>query len=382
VNIASFKVAHKLVTGSGSIKRLRDEVERLKLQKPLIVTDSMLQKAGAVGQVADELGSIEFGIYAGVQPEPEIQLVAECCNQFKTNDHDGLIAVGGGSAIDIAKAVSAVAHQDANIESLFGTDLVPAKGPPVIAIPTTAGTGSEVTNIAILSDKRAQLKKGIVSDYILPDVAIVCPELTATMPKPVTAASGIDALVHGLEAYISLNASPITDALALGAIRMITASLPLAYNEPNNLAARDSMATGSLMAGMAFGSAGVGAVHAMAYPIGGRFNIAHGVSNALLLPYVMKWNRESCLEKFRDIAEAMGIDTHGLSSQEASTRAVSKMDSLCRQVEIPKGLSTIGIPESALPEMAADAVKIDRLMKNNPRKLSEKDIFDIYASAY
>lgn len=136
------------------------------------------------------------------------------------------------------------------------------------------------------------------------------------------------------------------------------------------------------MAGMAFGNAGVGAVHAMAYPLVGRFNIAHGVSNALLLPYVMKWNRESCLEKFRDIAEAMGIDTRGLSSQEASTRAVSKMDSLCRQVEIPKGLSAIGIPESAIPEIAADAVKIDRLMKNNPRKLSEKDIFEIYASAY
>jgi alcohol dehydrogenase len=328
------------------------------------------------------LQQTQFSIYTGVLPEPEIYLVDDCSRQFREDKCDGLIAVGGGSAMDIAKVVSAVVGNPGDIADLFGVDLVNKKGPPVIAIPTTAGTGSEVTNIAILSDKVAQLKKGIVSDFILPDVAIVSPEMTVTMPRPVTAASGVDALVHAVEAYISVNSSPITDALALGAIKMITANLPIAYNEPGNLAAREAMVTGSLMAGMAFGNAGVGAVHALAYPLGGRFNIAHGVSNALLLPYVMHWNKESCLEKFRHIAEAMGVDVRDLSDREASVEAVGRMESLCRKVEIPRGLGSLNIPRSVIPDMAADAIKIERLLKNNPRVLSEEDINKIYQSAY
>ncbi|MCB1120187.1 MAG: iron-containing alcohol dehydrogenase [Verrucomicrobiae bacterium] len=382
MNISNFKVAHKLVTGSGSVTKLREEALRLGIRNPLIVTDKILQSVGTVRIVEEQLAGMEFGVYNGVKPEPEIYLVDDCRKQFAAGGHDGLIAVGGGSAMDIAKAVSAVANHQGEIADLFGVDLVKQKGPPVIAIPTTAGTGSEVTNIAILSDKQAQLKKGIVSDFILPDVAIVSPEMTVTMPKSVTAASGIDALVHAVEAYISVHASPITDALALGAIKMISANLPVAYDEPNNLAAREAMVTGSLMAGMAFGNAGVGAVHALAYPLGGRYNIAHGVSNALLLPYVMHWNKESCLKKFRDIAQAMDIDTRDLTDREAAAQAVEKMDALCRQVEIPRGLSSLNIPRSALPEMATDAIQIDRLLKNNPRVLSEEDVLKIYESAY
>ncbi|KKK38461.1 alcohol dehydrogenase [Mesobacillus campisalis] len=380
--ISTFKIANKLITGNGATAKLKEEAEALGMKNPLIVTDKILNEIGVVGKLAKYLGGSSFGIYSGVKPEPEAAIVEECTEVFLSGNHDGLIALGGGSAIDIAKAVSGYARFDGRIEELFGTGMVPQKGAPLIAIPTTAGTGSEVTNIAILSDTEAQLKKGIVSDFLLPDTAIVAPEMTVTMPKSVTAASGIDALVHAIEAYISVNASPITDALALGAMKMIAKFLPKAYANPGHMEARENMATASLMAGMAFGNAGVGAVHALAYPLGGRYHIPHGVSNALLLPYVMEWNKIACLEKFRDIADALGQNTSGMSNPEAAAAAVEAMRSLCETVHIPKGLRSFSIPESDIPSMAEDASRITRLLKNNPRVLSLDDIEKIYQTAY
>ncbi|MCM3585934.1 iron-containing alcohol dehydrogenase [Mesobacillus maritimus] len=380
--ISNFKVANKLITGKGATGKINEELKRLGVHNPLIVTDEILVNLKVVNQITEFLQDLSYGIFSGVQPEPEIHLVEDCKVMFLAGNHDGLIAVGGGSAIDIAKAVSAYATFDGKIEDLFGTDLVPAKGAPIIAIPTTAGTGSEVTNISILSDTEAQLKKGIVSDYLLPDVAIVAPEMTVTMPKSVTAASGIDALVHAIEAYISVYASPITDSLALGAMKMIGKYLPKAYADPNHIEAREQMATASLMAGMAFGNAGVGAVHALAYPLGGRYHIPHGVSNALLLPYVMEWNKIACREKFRDIAEALGAKTVGLSDVEATNVAVATMQNLCQTVNIPKGLHHFQIPQEDIRSMAEDAAQITRLLKNNPRVLSVDEIEQIYQSAY
>lgn len=382
MNVSTFKIANKLITGNGSTSLLPQELRRLGVNNPLIVTDEILQKVGVLDQITTLLEGFSFGVYTGVKPEPEITLVEECKEAFISGKHDGLIALGGGSAIDIAKGVSGYATYQGSIDDLIGTDLVPEKGTPVIAIPTTAGTGSEVTNISILSDKKAQLKKGMVSDYLLPDVAIVAPEMTLTMPKSVTAASGIDALVHAIEAYISVNASPITDALAIGAIKLIAKNLPKAYANPDHIEARENMATASLMAGMAFGNAGVAAVHALAYPLGGRYNIAHGVSNALLLPYVMEWNKISCVEKFRDIAEALGVKVTSLSDEDAADEAVKAMTRLCHVVNIPKGMRFFNVPEEDIPSMAEDASQITRLLKNNPRKLSKEEIEEIYKSAY
>jgi alcohol dehydrogenase len=381
-SISTFKIANKLITGNGATTRLPEEAARLNMKNPLIVTDEILEKIGVTEKITILLKGFSGGMYTGVKPEPELSLVQECKDVFVAGEHDGLIALGGGSAIDIAKAVSAFASFDGPLQDLIGTDLVPEKGAPIIAIPTTAGTGSEVTNISILSDTEAQLKKGIVSDYLLPDVAIVSPEMTLTMPKSVTAASGIDALVHAIEAYISINASPITDALAIGAMKMIAKDLPKAYANPNNIQARESMATASLMAGMAFGNAGVAAVHALAYPLGGRYHIPHGVSNALLLPYVMEWNKIACPERFRDIAEALGENTAGLNETDAAELAVKRMRDLCEMVNIPKGMRFFDIPEEDIRSMAEDASEITRLLKNNPRVLSTDDIEAIYRSAY
>ena len=197
-----------------------------------------------------------------------------------------------------------------------------------------------------------------------------------------TAASGVDALVHAIEAYISINRSPITDAIALGAIKVIARALPKAYANPNDLLAREDMATASLMAGMAFGNAGVGAVHALAYPLGGRFNIAHGVSNALLLPYVMRWNKLACMERLRDVAQAMGVNIAGLSDSQAADASVDAMIELCAAVDIPAGLRAFNVPQDALAPMAEEASKIDRLMRNNPRKLTSEDIESIYQAAW
>jgi alcohol dehydrogenase class IV len=380
--ISAFKIANKLITGQAAIEQLAAELTRLNVNNPLIVTDAILVKSGTVDLALAQLGGRRYGIFDQVKPEPEISIVEDCTRAYRDGGHDGLIGLGGGSAIDIAKGVAAFAGHEGPLAELFGVDLVKRKGPALIAIPTTAGTGSEVTNVAIFSDKEAQLKKGIVSDYLLPDVALVSPVMTLTCPRSVTAASGVDALVHAVESYLSVNASPITDAIALGAIKLIAKALPKAYANPANLQAREDMATASLMAGMAFGNAGVGAVHALAYPLGGRFNIAHGVSNALLLPYVMEWNKMACVERFRDIAEAMGVRVAELSDKDAADQAVKAMADLCAAVDIPSGMRSFNVPEDAIPAMAEEASKIDRLMRNNPRKLTAADIEKIYRAAY
>ncbi|OLU13296.1 MULTISPECIES: iron-containing alcohol dehydrogenase [unclassified Pseudomonas] len=379
---SAFKIANKLLTGQGAVEQLASELPRLNVTNPLIVTDAILIKSGTVDHVLEQLGERAYGIFDGVEPEPEIAIVEACAKVYRDGGHDGLIGVGGGSAIDIAKAVAGYVGHDGALEELFGVDQVKRKGPPLIAIPTTAGTGSEVTNVSILSDKKAQLKKGIVSDHLLPDVALVSPVMTLTCPRSVTAASGVDALVHAVESYLSVHASPITDALAIGAIRLIAKALPKAYANPADLKAREDMATASLMAGMAFGNAGVGAVHALAYPLGGRFNIAHGVSNALLLPYVMAWNKLACVERMAEIAAALGVQTHGLSDKAAADLAVEAMAELCASVDIPKGMRSFNVPEDAIPAMAEEASKIDRLMRNNPRRLTAGDIEQIYRAAY
>jgi len=382
MSVSAFKIANKLITGPAAIEQLSTELTRLNVQNPLIVTDAILVKSGTVDLALAQLGGRRYGLFDQVKPEPEISIVEDCTRAFREGGHDGLIGVGGGSAIDIAKGVAAFANHEGPLTELFGVDLVKRKGPPLIAIPTTAGTGSEVTNVAIFSDKQAQLKKGIVSDYLLPDVALVSPLMTLTCPRSVTAASGVDALVHAIEAYLSVNGSPITDAIALGAIKLIVKALPKAYANPSSLQAREDMATASLMAGMAFGNAGVGAVHALAYPLGGRFNIAHGVSNALLLPSVMAWTKLSCVERMRAVADAEGVRVAHLSDKDAADLAVKAMADLCAALEIPSGLRSFNVPEDAIPAMAEEASKIERLMRNNPRKLTAADIEKIYRAAY
>jgi len=295
---------------------------------------------------------------------------------------DGIIALGGGSAIDSAKVLAATYDHTGPLSELFGENTLSKRRLPLIVIPTTAGTGSEVTNIAILSDPIAQMKKGIVSHCLLPDVAIVAPEMTKTCPPSITAASGIDAFVHALEAYISVNASPITDALAEKALKLIFNSLLHAYNNGENLAAREDMATGSLMAGLAFGNAGVGAIHALAYPLGGRFHLSHGMSNAVMLPHVLKVNAPFCQDKLYCVAKLLKVCERHHSKEEAIKLLLVAIEKLCRDVGIPASLTHFNIPPSCVGELAEEASKVTRLLRNNPKQLSIEEIEDIYRLAF
>ncbi|MGP9808604.1 iron-containing alcohol dehydrogenase [Halomonas sp. AOP12-C2-37] len=382
--VSSFKSAGKLVTGHGAAQQLQLYVQSLGMQRPLIVTDSGVVASGTLDIITEQLMALNvtYAVFDQVTPEPEVEIVENCTRAFNGGQHDSVIAVGGGSAMDIAKCVAVYAHYEGPLEGLFGENKVAQREVPLIAMPTTAGTGSEVTNIAILSDKVQKMKKGIVSDCLLPDVAIVAPELTLSCPRSVTAASGVDALVHAIEAYLSNFATPITDALAVKAMNLIIHALPKAFANPNHLQAREDMATGSLLAGLAFGNAGVGAVHALAYPLGGRYHLAHGVTNALLLPFVMEWNKLACVNRFRGIAVAFDEPVAGLSDDAVADAVIKRMHKLCADVEIPAGLRSFDIPESAIPELAAEAIKVERLLRNNPRVLTLTDIEAIYHDAY
>ena len=382
--LSLFKSAKELVIGEDSLSVLSTYIEKLKLKNPLIVTDKGIKKSETLNAIYPYLeeSQLSYGIFDDVLPEPEINTVHICSDYFEKNGHDSVIAVGGGSVMDIAKCAAIFSGYQGDISDLFGVDKVPARCIPIIAIPTTSGTGSEVTNIAILSDTESQVKKGIVSDYLLPDVAIVSPQMTLKCPASITAASGIDALVHAVEAVLSVNASPLTDALAYKAIELISASLVKAYRTPDDIQAREGMANGSLMAGLAFGNAGVGAVHALAYPLGGKYNMAHGVSNALLLPHVMEFNKLVSYEKFSLIGKSMGLAMSETDHKKNADVVIAEMKRLCKEVDIPEGLRSFGIELEDIPWLASEAIKIERLLKNNPKQLTEKEIETIYRNSY
>ncbi|WP_421133325.1 iron-containing alcohol dehydrogenase family protein [Alteromonas sp. A079] len=378
--VAQFKSANTLLTGHGALSALPEHLALLGVSRPAIITDKGVSSSGILRFVTTLLAEPAVLIIDDIPPEPEVSIIDVKRRQLAEHNVDGIIAVGGGSAIDSAKVLAATYGFNGELQSLFGEGLVPPRTLPLVAIPTTAGTGSEVTNIAILSDEKAQLKKGIVSPYLLPDVAIVAPEMTVTCPSHITAASGVDAFVHGLEAFISVNASPITDALAIKAMRLIYHALPLAYSDGNNIEAREDMATGSLMAGLAFGNAGVGAVHALAYPLGGRYHLSHGMSNAVMLPHVMRVNAPSCEAKLLEVAAALGINK---TDRNATINALlDAIEQLCRTVDIPASLRAFDIPEEDITQLAKDASNVTRLLRNNPRVLSVDDIEAIYRAAY
>jgi alcohol dehydrogenase class IV len=383
MKILSFKSAQKLIIGQGGSSTLVEHLKALGIKFPMILTDKGVRDSGTLKLITDQLIDYDFSIFDEVPPEPDDEVVKHSFDVYKSKSHDAIISVGGGSAMDIAKCVSVLAGNNKSLRAMFGENNVPKQGVPHIAIPTTAGTGSEVTNIAILAVTSEQTKKAIVSDFLLPVLAIVDPEMTVSCPAHVTAASGVDALVHAIEGYLSNFVSPITDALAVKAMGMIMTNLPIAYKYPNDIDARENMATASLMAGLSFGNAGVGAVHALAYPLGTKYNISHGVSNALLLPFVMNWNKSKCMDRFVQMAQA--LSTPVLDDDDAETianKVIVQLHDLCSIVGIPKGLNSLGILKKDIPELAAEAIKVERLLRNNPRKLSVLDIERIYQEAY
>ncbi|MEA0556404.1 iron-containing alcohol dehydrogenase [Lysinibacillus irui] len=372
-------------TGWGCLSQLLLEVKKFNAYNILIVTDPLLKEIGLTDYVEKPL--IEEGykttIYTDIAPEPPLAIGEKLVDFTRKHPFDLVIGVGGGSALDLAKLAAVLATHDGKVAdylNLTGTKTVENKGLPKILIPTTSGTGSEVTNISVLSLDTT--KDVVAHDYLLADVAIVDPALTISLPAKVTAATGVDALTHAIEAYVSVNANAVTDALALQAIRLISQSIRTAVHNGQDKQARTDMSYGSYLAGLAFFNAGVAGVHALAYPLGGQFHIAHGDSNAVLLPYVMGYIRQSCEKRMKDIVDAMGVSSIYLSQQEASYKCVEALQQLIKDVQIPSTLQGFSIPASALEQLTEDATKQTRILARSPMPLERDDIYQIYLAAF
>ncbi|MDW4525310.1 iron-containing alcohol dehydrogenase [Rossellomorea marisflavi] len=372
-------------TGWGSLDQLIPEVEKTGAKKILVVTDPQLVELGLSTKVTAPLVEKGFDVtvYHDVVPEPPLEVGEKLVSFTKEGGFELVIGIGGGSALDLAKLTAVMAGEEGSVAdylNLSGTKEISSKGLPKILIPTTSGTGSEVTNIAVLS--LASTKDVVTHDYLLADVAIIDPELTLSVPPKVTAATGIDALTHAIEAYVSKNASPVSDALALQAIRLISGSIRTAVRDGKDRQSRIDMSYGSYIAGLAFFNAGVAGVHALAYPLGGQFHISHGESNAVLLPYVMGYIRKSCEGRMAAILEAVKGKSTDLSDEEASKQCVEELVGIVRDVGIPQRLSEFGISESSLDNLTRDGVKQKRLLARSPMTLGQEDIRVIYRAAY
>lgn len=379
-----FRTTRRILFGLGAVKKIGAEAQLLKAKKVLIITDPGVIQAGLLQNIEKSLQSVSlpFVTFDGVEADPRIEVVEKSVEKAKKEGIDLIVGFGGGSSLDIAKVTSILITNPGKIDGFFGIDLVPNPGVPVILVPTTAGTGSEVTPIAILSDTREKLKKGIVSATLFPEVAIVDPKLTIGLPPSVTAFTGMDALTHAIEAYYSINATDLSDLLAFRAMELLSKNIRMAFAHGENLAARSNMMEGSLLAGIAFANAGVGAVHAFAYPLGGEFHLAHGLTNTLMLPYLMRYNILGCPNRFAQMATAFGEKVEGLSELDAAEMAVKFVERLSNDIRVPRRLRDVGIPEKSIPGLAEAAMKVTRLLANNPRKMTLEDAIAIYKSAY
>ncbi len=367
--------------GPGARKMLPEAVSRLGKDKAMIVTDPGLIKFGVARMVTDILdeAGIKYEIFSDVKPNPTVSNVKNGVDAFKKAEAGLIIAVGGGSAIDTAKGIGIVVRNPefADIVSLEGCAPTKEKSVPIIALPTTAGTAAETTINYVIIDEEKQKKMVCVDPNDIPAVAIVDSELMYSLPRDLTAATGMDALTHAIEGYITKGAWEMSDMFEIEAIRMISRDLPVAVEEPSNADARNGMAVAQYIAGMAFSNVGLGLVHGMAHPLGSLFDIPHGVANAILLPSVMRFNMECCLDKYPAIARAMGIDTTGMSAEEASIAACDAVTALAVKVGIPRHLSELGITENDIPRLAEQALS-DVCTPGNPREVTLSEIVNIY----
>lgn len=378
-----FRMPRTVLTGVGAADRVGDEAARLGGTRALVITDQGVLKSGWVDKTMERLqqAGLKTRLFSEVMAEPTMDFLNASVERVRPDGSDVVVGIGGGSSLDTAKMVAAILVNGGKVQDYFGIDQISKRALPMICLPTTAGTGSEVTPNAIFTDTAATLKKGVVSPFLLPDVAIVDPQLTLSCPPGVTAATGMDALTHAIESYTSAKATPITDIYAVEAIRLISRSLRTAVFRGPDLAARTEMALGSMMAGVSLANAGVGAVHALAYPVGGKFGVPHGVSNSQLLPYVMEYNVQGNIQKFAEVARLMGEPAAGLSTHEAARVVVAATRRLGEDIGIPMRMSHFKVTADAIPEMSQQAFNNRRLMDNNPRALTLEEVRAIYEKA-
>ncbi|WP_068677253.1 iron-containing alcohol dehydrogenase [Oceanobacillus sp. Castelsardo] len=385
-NYAVFSTPQTINYGRGAFGKVGKETAK-RGNKALIVSDQIMYDLGYVSECRDLLKQedIESAIYLGVKSEPTDQYVDEALEIYRKEQCDVVISLGGGSCIDTAKAIVVVATNGGYIGDYMGAKKLAQNSPvPHIAIPTTAGTGSEATDATVINNTSNDVKMMIKQPAFMPEVAIVDPLLTVSSPKSVTAATGVDALSHAIEAYISRQAQPMTDMLALSAMEKIVGNLKQAYKDGSDIDAREEMAVGALQAGMAFTNASVCLVHGMSRPIGALFHVPHGFSNAMLLPAVLEFSKGACVERLADLGRLFNEDANNLTDEEAAEIAVTSVKKLCLELNIPN-LKGFGIDEEkfeqAISKMAEDALGSGS-PQNNPKVPSKKEIEDLYRVCY
>ncbi|MDA8125005.1 MAG: iron-containing alcohol dehydrogenase [Deltaproteobacteria bacterium] len=377
----SFTGAKRIVFGRGTFASLPTVLSEEKISRPLIVLDRSLAETGFREKVTDLLGS-KCVIFDKTEPEPRLELADEGAKLALTKKCDGVVGIGGGSAMDLGKAIAVLAANKGKAEDYLGLNKVPGPGLPKIMIPTTAGTGSEVTFTAVFIRKKLKKKEGMNSPYLYPEVALLDPELTLSLPPHPTAATGIDALCHAIESYTSVNASPMSEMMSLEAIRLISENLRTAVHDGTNIEAREAMLLGSLYAGLGLANAGVTAVHSLSYPLGGKYGISHGLANTIMLLPVMNFNLPGNLEKFVDIAEVMGEIVDDLPVREAAVLAIEAVESLIEDCGVMTTLEELEVPEEDFPELAKVAMTVARPLANNPCRMSEEEMVELYQEAY
>ncbi|RSL30089.1 iron-containing alcohol dehydrogenase [Salibacterium salarium] len=381
-NIYQFQTADLIVSGKDSVDKMMDYVPRIKknVSSVLVLTQPGIKDLGLLDGIYKQLDheTISVTTITDVLPEPTEDNIEEMYRDIKDKAYDIIIGVGGGSVLDAAKVLSVLKTNDQTVRDMLGTNLIEQPGIPTILVPTTAGTGSEVTPNAIVTFPDEELKIGMVSPYLLPDLVILDPMLTLGLPKPITASTGMDAFTHSLESFISNKSNYLSDTFALDSIRLINDSIVEAYKNGNNVDAREKMIVGSMYGGMALTSAGTAAVHALAYPLGGKFKIAHGVANAMLLPHVMEFNLDAVTERLSIVAKAIRISDDNEKEQEASEKLIEKIKEWTKILDIPQDLNEYGVTEDDIENLAVAASKITRLLDNNPKELSIEDMKNIY----
>lgn len=371
----------KIVFGTGCMEQFCKDYLAMGFKRLFILTAPVIRPMLADMEKTLTDRGISIKYYDDIKQEPSVNDFKKTLKEAREFKADSVIGVGGGSVLDLSKLVATLIDSDQQIEDLFGTGFVARRGKWFACIPTTSGTGSEVSPNAILLDERDALKKGVVSPHLMADAAYIDPKLTWTVPSKITAETGMDALTHCIEAYTNKFAHPVIDVYALYGIRLIAANLLRAVKDGKDVKAREALSLGSMYGGLCLGPVNTAAVHALSYPIGGEYHISHGLSNAILLPSVMRFNMSANVKKYAEVALACGV-TPGANDEETAERGVEFITKLSKDCGIPTTLTELGIPETAVDHMAKAAMNVQRLLKNNPRPVTEADAKAIYQSLY
>ncbi|HWI40135.1 MAG TPA: iron-containing alcohol dehydrogenase [Verrucomicrobiae bacterium] len=381
MNISKF-VAPEIIFGRGSLSQLGESAVRIGASKVFLVSDEDVMKAGWVDEAMHYLhaAGLSTEIFSSLTTNPKDFEVTEGTERYLRSGCDGIVAVGGGSPTDVAKAIAILATNGGTLQDYEGINKIRRPLPPMVIAPTTAGAGSEVSQFTIIVDTDRKLKMSIISRSLVPDIAIVDPELLKTKDSKLAAATGLDAFTHGIESYVSLAATPLTDIHALKAIGLVSRNLRRAVADRNDMEANVNMAMASLTAGLAFSNAILGATHAMTHQVDGLIDQHHGETNASILPHVMEFNLDACPERFRDIAFAMGEDVSGMDSSSAAEVSIAAVKKLIRDIGLAKGLSQIGLREEFIPLLSRNAV-MDACIVTNPRTATVEEIEAIYRKA-